>query len=371
MQSSLDAPIRVLVVDDNVTYRKIVSDLLGRCPGVDVVGTAANGQIALQRILQHAPDLLILDLEMPEMNGLQLLAEIHRQKLTTAAIMLSALTAQGAKSTLDALNAGALDFVLKPSGNSLQENSSHLRNELQSKIAAFSRRRSMQRALHGQRAAPVAQQASSSVESGGLRKQPWAGPPHVVAIGISTGGPKALTEMLPQLPADFPVPVLIVQHMPPVFTKSLAEDLHGRCQLPVREAIDGHPVRGGEIWIAPGGKQMKIERKNNQVAIVLTDDPPEGSCRPSVDYLFRSVAEIFGGHSLGVIMTGMGSDGALGCRRLKHCGATILAQDESTCVVYGMPREVVEKGLADVVLPLCNIASEISRLVKRGASLCK
>ena len=198
-----------------------------------------------------------------------------------------------------------------------------------------------------------------------------AGPPQVVALGISTGGPKALTEMVPQLPANLPVPLLIVQHMPPVFTKSLADDLNNRTQLTVREAIDGQPIRAGEVWIAPGGRQMKVERENAQIVLRITDDPPENSCRPSVDYLFRSVAEVYGGRAVGVIMTGMGSDGSLGCRRLKHCGASIIAQDAATCVVFGMPREPIEKGIADVVAPLGQIAAEITRLVRPGAAPCK
>lgn len=171
--------------------------------------------------------------------------------------------------------------------------------------------------------------------------------------------------MLPSLPKDLPVPVLLVQHMPPVFTRSLAEDLDTRCGLRVCEAVDGQPVVPGRVYIAPGGRQMMAERRDGAVAIRITDDPPENSCRPSVDYLFRSVADVWGGKAVGVIMTGMGSDGAKGCRLLKKHGAAIVAQDQATCVVFGMPREIVEERVADVVAPLDRIASEITALVGR------
>ncbi len=177
--------------------------------------------------------------------------------------------------------------------------------------------------------------------------------------------------MLPQLPADLPVPVLIVQHMPPVFTKSLADDLNKRCKLAVGEGSDGQPIATGQVWIAPGGRQMKVSRENDRVVLRVTDDPPENSCRPSVDYLFRSVAEVYGGRAVGIIMTGMGSDGTLGCRRLKQSGAAIIAQDEASCVVYGMPREVIEMGIADVIAPLGRIADEITRSCSPGAFSCR
>ncbi len=357
----MDHPLRVLIVDDTVTYRKIVADVLAGCPGVEVVGTAANGRIAVQKLGQQATDLLVLDLEMPEMNGQAVLEELRRRNSPTGAIMLSAFTAQGAAATLAALATGAFDFVLKPSGTSMEANVEHLRRELRGKLTAYARRRSVQHNLP----------STSGRGAGGEGGSGAAGPPQVVALGISTGGPKALTEMVPQLPANLPVPLLIVQHMPPVFTRSLADDLNNRTPLTVREGVDGQPIRAGEVWIAPGGRQMKVQRENGQVLLRITDDPPENSCRPSVDYLFRSVAEVYGGRAVGVIMTGMGNDGSLGCRRLKRGGAVIVAQDAATCVVFGMPREPIEKGIADVVAPLGQIAAEITRLVRQGAALCK
>ncbi len=374
----MDHPLRVLIVDDTVTYRKIVSDVLAGCPDVEVVGTAANGRIALQRLDQQPADLLMLDLEMPEMDGQAVLEELRRRKSPTGAIMLSAFTAQGAKATLAALGTGAFDFVLKPNGTNMQANVEHLRRELRSKLAAYARCRSVKQILCGTSVGQAAKLPEmrqignlSHVPAPVSRISASPGLPQVVTLGISTGGPNALTEMVPQLPANLPVPLLIVQHMPPVFTKSLADDLNNRTPLTVREGVDGQPIRRGEVWIAPGGRQMKVQRQNDQVVLRITDDPPENSCRPSVDYLFRSVAEVYGGRAVGVIMTGMGNDGSLGCRRLKHCGASIIAQDEATCVVFGMPREPIEKGIVDVVAPLGRIAAEIARLTRPGAAPCK
>jgi len=380
----MDIPLRVLIVDDTVTYRKIVSEVLADCPGVEVVGTAANGRIALQRLDQHPADLLVLDLEMPEMNGQAVLEELRRRKSATGAIMLSAFTSQGAQATLAALGSGAFDFVLKPNGPDMAANVEHLRRELRTRISAYARCRDVKQILYGGKgggkggetdfcAAPSGpfREISSDPFSGRketssppARRAPL-GPPQVIALGISTGGPAALTAMVPQLPAGLPVPLLIVQHMPAVFTKSLADDLNGRTPLTVREGVDGHPISGGEVWIAPGGRQMKVRRENDRVVLAITNDPPENSCRPSVDCLFRSVAEVYGGRALGVIMTGMGNDGSLGCRRLKQCGASIIAQDAATCVVYGMPREPIEKGIVDVVAPLGRIAAEIARLSRQ------
>ena len=358
----MDHPLRVLIVDDTVTYRKIVADVLAGCPDVEVVGTAANGRIALQRLDLQAADLLVLDLEMPEMNGQAVLDELRRRNSPVGAIMLSAFSAQGAAATLAALATGAFDFVIKPSGTSMEANVEHLRRELRVKLTAYARCRSVKQVLYGGNGATG---NGNIAKVGGAAPAPGisassAGPPQVVALGISTGGPNALTEMVPQLPADLPVPLLIVQHMPPVFTRSLADDLNNHTPLAVREGVDGQPIRAGEVWIAPGGRQMKVERANDHVVLRITDDPPENSCRPSVDYLFRSVAEVYGGRAVGVIMTGMGNDGSLGCRRLKHCGARIVAQDAATCVVFGMPREPIEE--SSTLSP----RSAVSRRKSRG-----
>lgn len=374
----MEAPLRVMIVDDAVLYRKIVADVLAGCPGIEVVGTAVNGRMALDRLASAGAECLVLDLNMPEMDGLQVLHEIRRRRLDVGAVMLSALTSEGGAETLAALEAGAFDFVLKPSGNNIEANRALLRSELASKLEAYRRRRSIQRLLRRSGAAagqpgmstatslPAAQQAAIS------RRRRWpAEPIELVALGISTGGPPALAEVLPRLPADFRVPVLIVQHMPPVFTRSLAENLDRRCALSVREASDGQPIGPGQVWIAPGGQQMRVARCGDRVVLQITGDPPENNCRPSVDYLFRSVAEVYGPRAAGVIMTGMGNDGTAGCRALKQRGAWVVAQDAATCVVYGMPRGPIESGLADVVAPLGQIADEMVVLANRGVAACR
>ena len=374
----MDDKLRVLVVDDTVTYRKIVGSLLAEMPGVEVIGTAPNGKIALEKVEQLRPDLLLLDVEMPEVNGLDVLRHLRASGAQTGAMMLSALTAQGATTTVQCLELGAFDFVLKPSGGSMDANVELLRQELRPRLVAFARKHNVQAILSGVAVPPRMGHATIPVarvtSPDRLRPQPPVNAtavPQIVGIGISTGGPKALTEMLPRLPGDLPVPVLIVQHMPPVFTKSLAEDLDRRCKLRVREAQDGDEVQPGMILIAPGGKQMRVWREGPRDMIRITDDPPENSCRPSVDYLFRSVASVYGANSVGVIMTGMGSDGSIGCRAIKDHGGQIIAQDEASCVVFGMPRPPIEEGIADVVAPLGNLAAEIVRLTGKGRCVCK
>ncbi|HPD30399.1 MAG TPA: chemotaxis response regulator protein-glutamate methylesterase [Phycisphaerae bacterium] len=367
--------IRVLVVDDTVTYRKVISDLLAEVPEVELLGSASNGRIAIQKIDQLRPDLLTLDLEMPELNGLDVLRHLRATGSTVGAIMLSAFTTQGAEETIAALSLGAFDFVLKPSTGSIESSIKALRSELVPKIQAFARAAAVKRRLREPaptRYCPPVLSAPTADVAQRMRKisaMP-AGKPEVVAIGISTGGPAALAKMVPALPADLAAPVLIVQHMPPKFTKSLADDLDNRSKLAVSEAVDHQAVEAGRILIAPGGRQMKIERVDGQLVARITDDPPENNCKPSVDYLFRSVAYTCGRYSLGVVMTGMGNDGTLGCRLLKRAGATIITQDETTCVVYGMPKAPAEEGLSDVIAPLDRIASEITRFAGKGALAC-
>ena len=342
MTQELDI-VRVLVVDDTVVYRRVLSDLLSSVPGIELVGTASNGRIALQKIEQLRPDLV------PEMNGLDVLRQLRATSSTVGAIMLSAFTTQGAEETIAALSLGAFDFVLKPSTGNMEHSVKTLRSELIPKIQAFARAAAVRQRLR--QPAPVVPYPASRTSATGdivqrMRKAASgpAGKPEVVAIGISTGGPSALSKMLPGLPPDLAAPVLIVQHMPPKFTKSLADDLNNRCRLAVSEAVNGQPVQAGNILIAPGGHQMKVERIDGALIARVPDDPPENNCKPSVDYLFRSVAYSCGRNSLAVVMTGMGSDGALGCRLLKRNGAAIITQDEATCGVYGMPKRAGNPG---------------------------
>ncbi len=319
--------IRVLVVDDTVTYRRIVSDSLSTIPGISVVGSAPNGRIALARIEQLRPDILTLDLEMPVMDGLELLRQLKQSGSDVGAIVLSGITRESTNLTITALELGAFDFVAKPNEGSSEKNAEWLQQQLRLRIEAFSRRKHTKKILHGRDNQKATRNDAAQTTCGVTEHEP--GDVEVVALGISTGGPKALSHMLPQLPADLSAAVLIVQHMPPGFTKSLANDLNKRCGLRVSEAVDGQSVLPGHVLIAPGGRQMKVLREEGQSTIRITDDPRENSCRPSVDCLFRSVARAYGPNAVGVIMTGMGYDGALGCQQMKQRGAPIIAQDES------------------------------------------
>lgn len=365
----MDRPVKVLVVDDSVLYRKIIRDVLAGIPGVEVVGIARNGVEALEQIERLQPDLLTLDVEMPDLDGLSVLREMRRRGHSARAVMCSTLTAEGAVATVRALHQGAFDFVVKPTAGSPQENGRLLHESLRTRIEAF--RQSGRPAPSQSLASPprplplVAASAGPRHIHRGEETQP-AAPPEVVAIGISTGGPEALRHFLPELPADFPCPVLIVQHMPPFFTKSLAESLDARCALTVTEAEHHEPVQPGRIYIAPGGRQMRVGKTGGQVRIELSDDPPENNCRPAVDYLFRSVAQVYRSATLGVIMTGMGSDGTEGCRQIKRAGGRVIAQSAESCVVFGMPRRPVEEGLADRIVPLDHMAGAFQALTGQG-----
>ena len=361
-------PLRVLVVDDTVVYRKIVSDILGEMPGVEVVGIANNGKIALSRIERWRPDLVILDVEMPEADGLEVLAFIKRKALPTGAVMLSSFTQKGSERTIQALELGAFDFIPKPETQSMDESRAAVKGQLVRMVQAFALQAGVKALLGGGVALeprPVPPPKATPLAPVHETVRPRQASTLVV-IGVSTGGPNALKEVLPRLPGDLGAPVLVVQHMPPVFTKSLADSLNGRCALPVVEAADGQVIQPNQVMIAPGGRHMRVVAGPDRITrrIQLTDDPPENGCRPSVDYLFRSVANVYGGRVTAVIMTGMGNDGKLGTALLRRQGALTVAQDQKTCVVYGMPKEVIEAGLVDVVAPLDALAEEIVKTVR-------
>lgn len=369
-----EEPIRVLVVDDTAIYRKIVSDVLEEMPGVEVVGRAGNGQIALTQILSTRPHLVTLDVEMPVMDGLETLRQIQQRNLQVGVIMLSALTTQHAAATVQALELGALDFVLKPTSGNWTDNTNKLRELLGSRVLGLGRAEQSRRATR----------SVATPNAGPARPVPAAAPappllapvkalaaPQVVVVGISTGGPAALQRFLPAIPADLAVPLLIVQHMPPVFTKSLADDLNRRCPLTVCEATHGQLLQPGFAYIAPGGKQMKMVRVNGVLQAAITDDPHENSCRPSVDCLFRSATQVCGGRIVAVIMTGMGNDGTAGCRLVRQQGGTVLAQDEASCVVFGMPRQPIEEGLASVIGTPERLAAEVVQLARRRELACR
>jgi two-component system chemotaxis response regulator CheB len=378
----LGKKIKVLVVDDTIVYRKAVSDILAEMPGVEVVGVAHNGKIAVAKIQSLKPDLLTLDIEMPEMNGIEVLQHLQQHAPQVSAIMVSTLTSEGGDMTMRALELGAYDFILKPSTTNINDSKQQLRILLAPLIKAFQTGRTTVGSLQagaksgggvrkiGPGSMTLRPQAGAA-PAGGVKMPAQTsgrrqGKSEIVTIGISTGGPNALARMMPMLPGDLGVPIVIVQHMPPVFTKSLANSLNAKCALTVKEAQDGEALQANVAYIAPGGKQMKLvaSTDGSNRLIKITNDPPENSCKPSADYLFRSVADYYVGRTTAVIMTGMGSDGTKGLKILKQKGALIIGQNEESCVVYGMPKAPAELGLTDVVTPLDKIAGEIVRSVK-------
>ena len=368
--------IKVLIVDDSVVFRKILQEALSRHPRIRVVGSAVNGRDAIRQIPTLRPHLLVLDVEMPEMDGLQTLDEIRRRRFDVGAIMFSTLTSKGADVTLEALSKGAFDFTPKPTGQgAFSESVRRIEKELIPKILAFGE------TMRKRPAVPVARKGvfpKVSVPAVKSKRRPEttrvapAAParpvmrrllhrPEAVLIGVSTGGPNALNSVIPQFPANFNLPILLVQHMPPVFTTQLARRLNDKSRLEVVEASDRMKVRPGTVYIAPGDYHMVVKEVGGRI-VRLNQDPPVNSCRPSVDVLFDSAAEALGGRVLAVVMTGMGHDGLEGCRKLKAKGATVIVQNRETCVVWGMPRFVEEAGLADRVCPLENITSTILEL---------
>jgi two-component system chemotaxis response regulator CheB len=344
--------LRVLIVDDSVVMRRLISDMVLSDPAMEVAGIAHHGRIALAKIPQVSPDIVTLDVDMPEMNGLETLARIRAEYPDLPVVMLSGLAEDGAKLTIEALAMGASDYVTKPTSvGSNAASVSEVRDELLRKIRALSEGKLRRFA-----------QARSKDGSGDSDKSRL----EAVIIGISTGGPNALVRMLPDFPADFAVPILIVQHMPPLFTKFLAERLGKICHLEVREAVSGAKLEPGVIWIAPGDFHMELERTEPGVTIRLHQGPMENSCRPAVDPLFRSAVDCFGSRVLGVVMTGMGQDGLQGARCIRDAGGQILAQDQKSSVIWGMPRFVTEEGLPDEVLPLDELAANIRKRVAVG-----
>ena len=353
--------IRVLVVDDVSMVRRLVVDALSIDPEVQVVGVAANGREALEKIPAVHPDLLVLDYEMPEMDGLETLIEVRKNYPSIRVIIFSSHTRHGAKVTLDALWHGADDYVAKGTADNVTAATQLIRTQLLPKIKALCSR------LAGTGDAAAAAPDLAAVPRPAPRRTSIVlARAEIVAIGASTGGPRALATLFEGLPSDFPAPIVIVQHMPPIFTRLLAERLGTRTTLQCAEGTEGAPLRGGQIWIAPGDHHMVLERDGTEIRIRLTSDPPVHSCRPAVDPLFRSVAELYGSAALGVVLTGMGQDGYKGCERIRELGGAVVVQDEASSVVWGMPGIVARSGLADKVVPLGEIAGEIVRYASLG-----
>ncbi len=361
--------IRVLVADDSILYRKTLKDILSAVEGVEVIDTAVNGADALEKIVRLKPDLVTLDVEMPEMDGLEVLRRLKQQRSESAVIMCSSLTSAGAATTIEALNQGAFDFIAKPDGPDRIRNAEEIRLQIKTRLAYFVARQKLRAITAGTApAAPVRPAQAAAIQAIPAEPARIAQKMEIVALGISTGGPAALNRIIPLLPGNLRVPVVVVIHMPPVFTATFAGSLGAKSRIRVIEATEGQAIEPGTVYIAPGARQMKVARHEvtGRTVLRLTDDPPENFCKPSADYLFRSVAGAFGARALGVIMTGMGADGVQGLKKMKQAGARVLAQDEKTCVVFGMPMEAIKAGVVDEVLPLEKIPERIAWLAGLG-----
>ncbi len=345
------ARIRVLIVDDSVVARKVISDLLSSDPAIEIAGTAANGRIALSKMQSLCPDLILLDVEMPVLDGLETLHEIKRLDPDLPVIMFSSFTRAGANITVEALMLGASDCVAKPVNLSDAANQDAITKELVGKIKAIARARGN---ITKSDSLVSPRPPSAKIIQARRRVD-------VVAIGASTGGPNAIAEVLADLPATISVPILIVVHMPPAFTPIYAKRLNRSSRLDVQEARDGDVLEPGQVWLAPGDYHMTLSRKLDRVQIVLNQDPPENFCRPAVDALLRSVDRVYRGRALAVLMTGMGEDGLRGAEIMHAQGAQIIAQDEESSVVWGMAGAVARAGIAGKIVPLPEIANEIVR----------
>ena len=353
-------PIRILIVDDAVVVRKALTDGLSHDPDLEVVGTASNGRLALAKLQTLRADVILLDIEMPEMNGLETIPEIRKILPKAPIIMFSTLTERGAEATLEALSLGATDYVTKPSNMDMGSTSTSITEELIPKIRALCRLPMVPRSTPGGVGPPPVKEEAI------IRTRPTPFLPariSIVTIGVSTGGPDALGTLLPSIPIKFPLPIVVAQHMPPVFTAMLAKRLTEKSAVPVRECTSGDVLEPGCVWIAPGDYHMVVHREDNRVVLRTNQGPRENFCRPAVDVLFRSVAQVYGPNSLGVILTGMGQDGLKGCEALCAAGASVIVQDEASSVVWGMPGFVARAGLAEKILPLDQIAGEINRRV--------
>ena len=401
-------PIRVLVVDDTVVVRRMVGQVLDGQPDIEVAATAMNGRFALQKLESTEVDVVVLDVEMPVMDGITTVKEIRRRWQKLPIIMFSTLTDAGAAVTLEALSLGANDYLTKPStlagGNALEQTSLLLAETVRfwgrqyqdmqrpdtsmagppapASPAAHARPGISRPPAHtnasrtlsaGGRAAPTGAQPAgvgagplASSNSSFTLATPRTGPIDVVVIGISTGGPNALAEVLPKLPSNLAVPVIIVQHMPPVFTRLLAERLDARSPLTVVESLDGQDVVAGTVYLAPGGRHLTVRRNGVRILTSLNDGAPENSCRPAVDVMFRGASSVWGANVLAVVMTGMGQDGMKGSEVIRAAGGRVVVQDERSSVVWGMPGFVARAGSAEEVVPLQEIAEAILQRVNSG-----
>ncbi|KGJ97042.1 protein-glutamate methylesterase/protein-glutamine glutaminase [Colwellia psychrerythraea] len=372
---------KVLVVDDSSFFRRRVTDILNKDPKLNVIDVAVNGQEAVEKAISLKPDVITMDIEMPVLNGIDAVKQIMAQS-PTAILMFSSLTHQGAKATLEALDAGALDFLPKKFSE-IAKNTDEAGSLLRQRVIQIARRPGLikpRAAIRSRVSAPTLPRerlaknlTKSSISSPSIAKEQRSlsrssGKEYkLLAIGTSTGGPVALQKILVELESNFPLPIIIVQHMPAAFTAAFASRLNTLCKITVKEAADGDLLKPGHAYLAPGGRQMILTGKESSAKIkILDDDSPKITFKPSVDISFGSAAKTFAGKVLGVILTGMGSDGKEGSRLLKAKSSTIWSQDEQSCVVYGMPQAIDKAGLSQLSLPLDNIASSIVKEIGRG-----
>ncbi len=351
--------IKAIIVDDSAFMRKSLSIILGSDPGIDIVATGRDGIEGIALVKQYKPDIVTLDIEMPRMDGLTALKKIMAE-CPTSVIMVSSLTTEGAESTLKALELGAVDFIPKEMSY-VSVNIINIKEDLIRKVKTIVREKALRNRLARiQRAGGAEQAAPKRSTSLILPKIGYK----TIAMGISTGGPLSLQKIIPMLKGSIRIPIFIVQHMPPKFTQSLAERLNGLSPLKVKEAEHGEIVEGGTVYIAPGGFHMKVKRSlRGEIIIDISDQPSDSLHKPSVDVMIKSVFEIYGKHTMGVIMTGMGRDGLEGIKDIKSAGGYCIAQNEETCVVYGMPKAIVDAGIADVIAPLEKIPDIINMAV--------
>ena len=355
--------ISVVVIDDSAFMRKSISMMLESDPEIKVVATARDGKDGIDKIKQFRPDIVTMDMEMPVMDGLTALGIIMKD-MPLPVLMISSLTTEGAQATVDALSLGAVDFIPKELSY-VSLNISKIREELISKVKQIVQSRSTLFRLQRIKSASSRIQSSgqvSSVQGNRVVKLPGK-PLKAVVIGISTGGPFALLKTIPKLPQKFPVGIAVVQHMPPHFTKSMAERLNGLSEICVREAEEGDVMEPGVALVAPGGRHMTFSKSNGTVRVRISDEPLGTLYHPSADVMMKSAAEVYNAPLLGLIMTGMGKDGLEGLKDIKKHGGYVVAQDEESCVVYGMPKAAVDEGVADVVLPLDEIPSVVTKLL--------
>ena len=374
------ALLRLLIVDDSAVYRQALQNIVATIPGVICIGQACDGKEAIDMIITDKPDVVTLDMEMPVMSGVEVIKAVTAKKLQTTLIIVSACSQSGAEVAINALKLGAYDFITKPNRLGRSGAKEDLRRQLIEKLDTLKCGNSRVFRSARSQSAPVVTTVVTPVKKQDILKGQAIAPLSVTNLGIalkavvmgcSTGGPKALLKLFSGLQSPLDVPIFVVQHMPPMFTKTLAVSIDEMTTVSVKEAEDGDKPQANHAYIAPGGRQMKLVQGSAGIEIKITDDEPENFCKPSVDYFFSSVAEVYESRALGVILSGMGGDGCAGLRKMKHCGATVLGQDEASCVVYGMPRVAQEAGLVDQQITIDNMAAAIEGFlmtVTRGAT---